>query len=77
MESDIGTVLTQNAARLVGESRGGWETGYQITYVWNLNYDTNEQIYETDAQTQRTDLLGGGGWIWNLGLADATYRVDK
>ena len=51
MESDIGTVLTQNAARLVGESRGGWETGYQMTYVWNLNYDTNEQIYETDAQT--------------------------
>jgi len=75
MESDIGTVLTQNAARLVGESRGGWEAGHQITYVWNLNYDTNEQIYEIDAQ--RTDLLRGGGWIWNLGLADATYRMDK
>ena len=29
-----------------------------MTYVWNLKYDTNEHIYETetDSQTQRTDL---------------------
>ena len=25
-----------------------------ITYMWNLKYDTNELIYETDSQ--RTDL---------------------
>ena len=24
--------------------------------MWNLKYDTNEHIYETDSQTQRTDL---------------------
>ena len=31
---------------------------YDITYMWNLKYDTNELIYEkeTDSQTQRTDL---------------------
>ena len=31
---------------------------YHITYMWNLKYDTNELIYETetDSQTQRTDL---------------------
>ena len=36
----------------MGESRGGWEAGHQITYVWNLNYDTNEQIYEIDVTTK-------------------------
>ena len=44
MEDDIGAVLTQNVAPLVGGSGGGWENGHQITYMWNLNYDTNEQI---------------------------------
>ena len=31
---------------------------YDITYMWNLKYDTNEHIYETetDSQTQRTNL---------------------
>ena len=24
--------------------------------MWNLKYDTNEPIYETDSQTERTDL---------------------
>ena len=29
-----------------------------ITYMWNLKYDTNELIYktETDSQTQKTNL---------------------
>ena len=31
---------------------------YNITYMWNLKYDTNELIYETDSQTERTDLSG-------------------
>ena len=31
---------------------------YDITYMWNLKYDTNELTYETetDSQTERTDL---------------------
>ena len=31
---------------------------YDITYMWNLKYGTNEPIYktETDSWTQRTDL---------------------
>ena len=24
---------------------------YDITYMWNLNYDTNEPIYETESWT--------------------------
>ena len=31
---------------------------YDITYMWDLKYDTNELIYNTepDSQTQRTNL---------------------
>ena len=31
---------------------------YDITYMWNLKYGTNEPIYETEteSQTQRIDL---------------------
>ena len=39
-------------------------TSYDITYMWNLKYDTNEDNDETDSQTQRTDLWfpRGRGW---------------
>ena len=54
-----------------------------ITYMWNLKYDTNEHIYETEteSQTQRTDFWlprgrwVGEGWIGSLGLADANYYI--
>ena len=38
---------------------------YDINYTWNLKYDTNELIYETGSQTQRTDLglPMGMGWL--------------
>ena len=31
---------------------------YDIPYMWNLKYDTNELMYEaeTDSQTQKTNL---------------------
>ena len=34
------------------------QTPYDITYVWNLKYDTNELIYktETDSQTSKINL---------------------
>ena len=45
--------------------------------MWNLNYDANERIYETEteSQTQRTDLWlprgrrGGRGKDWEFGLS--------
>ena len=47
-----------------------------ITYRWNLKYDTNEHIYETetDSQTKTTDLWlpgvgGGGGMDWEFGIS--------
>ena len=42
---------------------------YDNTYMWNLNDDTSELIYETDteSQTQRTDwwLSRGDAWRKN------------
>ena len=54
---------------------------YDVTYLQNPNYDTNELIYETDSQPQRTNLWlpkgreVGKGWIGSLGLADANYSI--
>ena len=36
---------------------------YDITYMWNLKYNTNQRETKTDSQTQRTDLwLPRGKW---------------
>ena len=51
---------------------------YDITYMQNLKYDTNEPIYktETDSQTQTTDLWLprrrelGEEWTGSLGLTE-------
>ena len=56
---------------------------YIVTCTWNLKYDTNELIYETetDSQTERTDLWLprgrelGEGWSGRLRLADISYYV--
>ena len=44
--------------------------------MWNnLNYDTNELIYETETDSQRTDLRlprvrwGGGRMDWEFGVS--------
>ena len=49
-----------------GKSERERQIPYDITYMWNLKYDTNELTYkkETDSESQRTDWLprGRGGW---------------
>ena len=50
---------------------------YDITYMWNLKYDTNKHTYETktDSQIQRTVLWltrgkgGRGGKEWEFGIS--------
>ena len=49
--------------------------------MWNLKYDANEPIYETESRTQRTDWwlsmgrgLGEGG-NGRLGLADVSFYI--
>ena len=51
-----------------------------ITYTWNLKYDTNEHVNETNTDSQREqtcDWQGGGGLgegrIGSLGLTDPSY----
>ena len=38
---------------------------YDITYMWNLKYDPNELIYETESQTERTDV-----WLPRAGVGE-------
>ena len=53
------------------------EYHYDITYMWNLKYDTNELIYETetDSLTQEADLWlpreleGGREMNWEFGIS--------
>ena len=55
---------------------------YDITYMWNLKYDTNKLIceIETNSQTEQTcgyQRGGGGvGMDWELGInrSDLLYR---
>ena len=34
------------------------QISYDVIYMWNLKYDTDQHVYETetDSETQRTDL---------------------
>ena len=49
--------------------------------MWNLKYDTNELIYKTETDLQRTDMglpRGRGlgkGRIGSFGLADANFYI--
>ena len=35
------------------------QISYDITYMWNLNYDTNEFIYKTEVASQAENKLMG------------------
>ena len=53
--------------------------------MWNLKCGTNEPVYETDSQTQRTDLwlpwgrlyVGDALGVWGWQIQITTYRMDK
>ena len=55
---------------------------YDITSMWNLKYDTNEPIYETETES-RTEQTGGlpsgrglgKGWNGRLGLAVVSFYI--
>ena len=49
--------------------------------MWNLKYDTNELIYKTDSQTERTDLwlsrgssVGGMEWEFGISRCKVLYK---
>ena len=43
--------------KICSESERERQITYDITYMWNIKYDTNEPIYETETEsgTQRID----------------------
>ena len=50
--------------------------------MWNLKYDTNELIYETETDSHREQTCGcqeggevGEGWSGSLGLADVSFYI--
>ena len=51
---------------------------HDTTYMWNLNYNTNQHIYEIK-QTHRLMVAkgdgAGEGWTGTLGLAEAHQHV--
>ena len=53
------------------------QISYDITYMWNLKYDTNEPIYERETEQtggcQRRELKEGCSG--RLGLADVNYYI--
>ena len=70
---------------ILSEERGK-QIPYDISYMWNPKYDTDELISktETDTQTQTTDLrlLRGRSerdepGVWDLQMQSITYRMDK
>ena len=55
---------------------------YDITYMWNLKYDTNEPINETERDPQIenrfVDAKGEGigeGWVGSWRLVDVNYYI--
>ena len=54
---------------------------YDITYMWNLKYGTNEPIYKTKRLTDIENRLvvatgegEGGGWTGNLELVSKLFH---
>ena len=48
---------------------------YDITYMWNQKYSTNET--ETDSKLLPRGRGEGIGWTGSLGLVDVNYLMDK
>ena len=58
------------------------QIAYDITYMWNLKYGTNEATYKTNRLTDIHNNLWlpkrrgeGMGWTGSLGLVDANYYI--
>ena len=58
---------------------------YNITYMWNLKYNTNDLVYETETNSQTenrlmvAEVVGGlrQGRTGILGLADANSYTEN
>ena len=58
---------------------------HDITYMWNLKYDINELIYETETDSQTENRLvvakgdegQGRDGVWGQQMQTVMYRMDK
>ena len=56
---------------------------YEIIYMWNLKYGTNESIYATESQVVKTDWESPKGrelregWSGRPGLADVSLYIQN
>ena len=56
-------------------------TIYDITYIWNLIYGTNEPFYRRETHGLGEQTCGcqrggkGGRWTGSLGIVDANYYI--
>ena len=80
------TWMDQQIITLSEVSQKRRQIPYDITYMWNLKYNTNEPIYETKPDKQRTDLWlprGEEVWerdevgVWDQQMQTVIYRMDK
>ena len=74
---------------ILSEIVGKRQISYDITYMWNLKYDTNKLIYTKKKQTHKSreqtcscqgESGGGGGIVWEFGgqqMETITCGMDK
>ena len=59
-----------------GKKRNGGQIPCNITYMWNLKYDTNELIYKTETDSNIAYL-----WLprgrWGKGGMDWEFRISR
>ena len=53
-------------------SKSDRQVSYDITYVWNLKYDTNELIYKTEMDSQKTNSKK----TWLSGNVNSKHSSD-
>ena len=66
----------------LGKSERENQTPYDITYMWNLKYNTSELIHEPYTQTENRLAVAKGvqkGWSGNLSwqIEIVIYGMDK
>jgi len=68
---------TRDSHSKVSQSERGKQTPYDITYVWNLIYGTNEPFHRKETHglglvvsKEKGEMVG---WTGCLGLVDANY----
>ena len=72
---------TNTSLDLIFAENTVFEIPYDITYIWNLIYSTNETFYRKETHGIGEQICvakgegEGVGWTGNLGLIDGNYCI--